>query len=498
LVVALTVGLGGRVQAQQTVRFDLADSVLAIRVGQSASLVLSSDCWVGSYDITLFFDGSRVQLTGAEAIAGGNLPAPTVSAGADTARLVASGTAPFLSCQPNEMAKLTLGMLPGATTGSLVTIRINTLSTVEGADATDESVAGLLDVCQALHTWGDLDDNVAISSRDALIALTAAVGLPTPGFDPAPADVDRDGQVTARDALFILSAGIGIEVGGSRAGEGIANRCAPLAPAPSDMLYWTDNGLTRVNAGDTIPVELGIFGNSTSPARFSPGGEKIVYVCNSGNNHICTVDRDGGNLHDLLVGNGQDANHPVWSPDGLKIAFIDIFVSEVTARSIITVDSTGANPFVVTTSTIPLLELGGWSGSGLVYTSNPSGVRRLNAINGDGTGGHEVVTSPSFQSPSEPAWSPAADAIVFHNGLFASGSIFTVSASGGTITRMGQLIGLGQAPSWLPAGIAFSSGAFGANSEVVLRVPSGRYFRLTRTTLSGGVSNPTFRGPPAP
>lgn len=77
--------------------------------------------------------------------------------------------------------------------------------------------------CLALGRYGDVDGERSVSSRDALLVLTHAVGLSIPG-NPALGDVDGDGVAGARDALIILSSAVGIDV--------TAFRILAVAPGP--------------------------------------------------------------------------------------------------------------------------------------------------------------------------------------------------------------------------------------------------------------------------
>src|SRR6185503_5066901 len=71
--------------------------------------------------------------------------------------------------------------------------------------------------CPARGHWGDPDQDRSAGSRDALIALSEAVGLDVSAFpEHGLADVDADGSVKARDALIILSYAVGFDVSGNR------------------------------------------------------------------------------------------------------------------------------------------------------------------------------------------------------------------------------------------------------------------------------------------
>jgi len=67
--------------------------------------------------------------------------------------------------------------------------------------------------CPARGHWGDPDGDGTAGSRDALIALSEAVGLDVSGFpEHGLSDVDADAAVKARDALIILSHAVGISM----------------------------------------------------------------------------------------------------------------------------------------------------------------------------------------------------------------------------------------------------------------------------------------------
>lgn|GEM_PF-5634936 len=70
--------------------------------------------------------------------------------------------------------------------------------------------------CPARGLWGDIDGDGNANSRDALIALSNAVGLDVSAFDISLGDVDGNGLTNARDALIILSNAVGVDVSAYR------------------------------------------------------------------------------------------------------------------------------------------------------------------------------------------------------------------------------------------------------------------------------------------
>lgn len=86
--------------------------------------------------------------------------------------------------------------------------------------------------CPARGRYGDLDGDQRANSRDALLVLSHAVGLPLDTLVPdiSLGDVDADGQVGSRDALIILSYAVGLGIPGQRVLVLAPGACATGSP----------------------------------------------------------------------------------------------------------------------------------------------------------------------------------------------------------------------------------------------------------------------------
>lgn len=84
--------------------------------------------------------------------------------------------------------------------------------------------------CPARGVFGDVDKDANINSRDALIALSNAVGLDVSAFDVSLGDVDGNGVTNARDALIILSSAVGLPVSAFRVGRLAGGACSSSLP----------------------------------------------------------------------------------------------------------------------------------------------------------------------------------------------------------------------------------------------------------------------------
>lgn len=204
-------------------------------------------------------------------------------------------------------------------------------------------------------------------------------------------------------------------------------------------------------------------GGNAFGARYSPGGERIVFyrtVSAAPNtvNHIFAMDFDGGNLVDLSAragGNFSDSD-PDWSPDGSRIVFVR------TPRA-------GA----------PEL----WT-----MNANGSNARLLLAL--------APATGVTGEYSPSPHWSPDGGRIAFAAvprtrlaGATLYPSIFVVNANGGQEQQLTDNDRINTNPIWSPDGsqIAWSAKDFlnrqnwrgwvmnasGADQRVLLEPPGG-------------------------
>ena len=129
------------------------------------------------------------------------------------------------------------------------------------ADLLPSAVVGSGAYCPARGRWGDIDGDGNANSRDALIALSNAVGLDVSAFDISLGDVDGNGTANARDALIILSNAVGVDVSAFRVlrlatGACAANAARALTIAPAGLLELVAGQTVRLEAraGDTAGV----------------------------------------------------------------------------------------------------------------------------------------------------------------------------------------------------------------------------------------------------
>jgi hypothetical protein len=152
--------------------------------------------------------------------------------------LTGGGDGTFGDVQVNEdslalgVARLA-GVNPAGVTGRVTLVNLQLVPLVKDTTTLTLTLSGLyaagtfadLDslavvsnavFCPARGLWGDIDGDGNANSRDALIALSNAVGLDVSAFDIGLGDVDGNGLTNARDALIVLSNAVGVDVSAYR------------------------------------------------------------------------------------------------------------------------------------------------------------------------------------------------------------------------------------------------------------------------------------------
>ena len=464
------------------------DSVLAILTGDTATIrlrVTNASDGISAYRVTIFLDDSRVTLAAADSFGYTQLDVPTVTPGSGQVTIEASG--PGYNSTTVDVANLVFAMAAGAQEGSLVSMRVDSLASTTSVDLLPNHRTDVLDVCQAVQRWGDLDDSRTITSRDALIAVTHAVGLPIGSFDPTVGDVDEDGITSTRDALYILSYVVGYLYYYERTGENRANRCAPLVPMPGDAAFRRNTVLYQVPAGDTAAVPVGVTMAYTYPISWAPDGSRIAYTDYFGGRyHFITIAPDGL-ARDTISPTGTYDLAPSWSPDGTRMAFVSSRPGS-SYYSVFVMDADAANEVRLTdTISVDYGSRLDWSPDGTRiafrgYNASEYGSNKLWVINADGTGLAEVFAGSSGHAPADPVWSPAGDSLAYDYG--SAGMIYKVAATGDTNgVRTSRLTNGQDYPNWMPEGILFR-GYPVPQYGVFLLTPGGRHLQITDGTSS--------------
>ena len=233
------------------------------------------------------------------------------------------------------------------------------------------------------------------------------------------------------------------------------NQLAFLSDRSGDEELWI------INANGTGATQLTSTGGTKANPAWSPVGNKIAFVHNS---DICVYDFTTNTTQNLTQGNGNNIM-PCWSPSGNQIVFAsdrggswDIWVMNA--------DGTG----VIQLTNNPQLEQHPvWSPNGQkiafergsdVWVMDANGANALNLTNGAGT------------LNRWPTWSPNSQSIAFER----DGDIYRINANGTGLTQL-TTMGSCFSPHWSKSAagnsaITFMSASSG-NPEIYVMAPDG-------------------------
>jgi len=168
------------------------------------------------------------------------------------------------------------------------------------------------------------------------------------------------------------------------------------------------------------------------------------------------------------------ASSPIWSPDGLQIAFISKRESQY---SIWTMASFGGSPTLLKSLDRYARELIAWTKTGKIYFAGGGGLYSLNVATQD-------VSSPITTSEANDrdfAISPAEDRIAFTDRINGQTDIWVASLSGGAPERVTNDSAPDSNPVWTSdgKGVVYSSKRNGISQVCLARLDGRQPVQLT-------------------
>ena len=447
--------------------------------------------------VTIGFDASKVDSIAVESSNPGMPSVSGTSPGAGRYTVTASGA---LGGYQVTAFRLRVRLAAGATNGVYLWMHADSLVS-SNLQVTTGAIARIGTLCHASHIYGDVDGNGQVDSRDALITLSAAVGLPVGGFSLDFGDVDEDGLVNSRDALMMLSYAIALPVNQSnRLGVGVSDACPGLT-APGETVVFNRNvggsgGIFRLDAAGGAPVQLTSVLTDQWP-RLNHAGTSVVFQCDSlGDPLVCRTTSAGANRATLLTSNppgsyAGNSTQPDWSLDGLRIAF-----NTRGGFGIGTMDTLGNNQFS-----------SGVFGSSVAWARVGDSLAVSNPFHFDifvfpigAPPGNSLDGNPGDVTYAAPIrWSPDGHTLATISYNNDGGSILTIPRTGGTPVYALAPNGI-RAFDWGPRGVIFAMpDAHGSLSLWMLQGGfGGPVVRLTNPGFGSGQADdqPSFRRNP--
>jgi len=484
-----------------------ADSAYGAPAGSNFDAVIQAQDYaaqgLGAFTVRIYFDENTVAFVTARSSCPDSVSWPLQApvTGTNYVELSAGGCS-NASITYQNVVTVTFQVLPGATAGGSLYVTPRTLADRFGTNRSDDGDGDVDEVCLAVGQWGDVDDDHQVNSRDALIALSNAVGLPTPGYFISRGDVDGDGFVGSRDALAMLSASIGYPpASGFRTGRGINTACAPQAVLPRPVYYIRNgtmpglpgvSGLVVRSANDSAETIVGDSAEANlytwQRPRVAPNGSAVLFVCYWQYYYdICRANPDGSGVVNLTAGSFATNGSPDWSPASDSIVYLSnnqIWVMAADGSNQHAIAFQPAVAYGVAWDPVP-------GSRRIAYVDASASPYSLHTRDIDSTVNDVLLfTSPgNTYDLRNMDWSPAGDSLAF--SIYVDGYRATYvlpSAVGAGGAARAALVGNENSyetyPAWTDQGLFITSyqnyPSSGASLRLFLQQPDGRVVRLRR------------------
>jgi len=208
------------------------------------------------------------------------------------------------------------------------------------------------------------------------------------------------------------------------------------------IIFSSSNNLYTMNEDGTSQVTLLSTALNENNPVWSPDGLRVAF---DGDDEIYVID---SNIRMLTNSIGFDNNNPAWSPSGKKIAFVSTRDSN---NEIYVMDEWGNNQVRLTNNTfIDINPTWSPDGNKIVFVSNRDGTKQLYTMNEDGTNQTRLLTST--YNDSMPTWSIDGKKIAFVSDRDGNNEIYTINSDGTNLTRITSNANSDTEPCWSPNG----------------------------------------------
>lgn len=268
------------------------------------------------------------------------------------------------------------------------------------------------------------------------------------------------------------------------------------------------SGVFVVEADGTGLGELPATPISESPdpsLAWSPDGESIAFGAESRGGDggfdidIYVADADGGGIERVTT-EPTFASGPSWSPDGSRLAFSGVDMSQMSGSvsagsdregsdesGIHTIRSDGTGLHQLTTE--PGDEYPAWSPDGavIVFGRLTKATGRIYTVSLDGDGPRKLTDPPEGYWDSQPSWSPDGSKIAFTRASESRSDVFLMNVDGTGVKKLTGKSGDGFSPDFSPDGkqIVFTRNDEGLTTHIHVMGADGTGVR--RLTKGVGV-----------
>lgn len=161
-------------------------------------------------------------------------------------------------------------------------------------------------------------------------------------------------------------------------------------------------------------------------ARWSPDGQRLVYVSVRENRQVIFTMRADGSEPAQLTANGVQNSEPAWSPDGRRIAFRS---ERSGTPEIYVMNADGSDQRALTSGIRAAYPAWSPDGSRILFTGTVENRANIYVMNADGTG-QRKLTETSTGHSRVAFWSPDGKQIVFNTTRDGNDEVYVMSADG--------------------------------------------------------------------
>ena len=312
-----------------------------------------------------------------------------------------------------------------------------------------------LDVSAAIQRSGTASYTSSGMTRAAISTGPPPLTSQTSSLVTKQFGLNRSAQLGAAGLLLLIVAGVGWYWWRHRGPD--ANRIGTLTVT---QLLGRKNDL-----GET----------GVRHARFSPDGKFITYASPKGNGSAIWLKQLGAGDSFPTQGEMPAASSPIWSADGLQIAFISKRESQ---SGIWAMAAFGGSPTLLGSLEVYARELIAWTKTGKIYFAGNGNLYAFNLAT------HNIsspITMAAAASEREFAISPNEDQVAYTDIINGQSDLWTAPLAGGAPTRLTNDSALDSNPVWTPDGraIVYSSKLNGIRQICMVRIDGRQPVQLT-------------------
>jgi WD40 repeat protein len=265
-------------------------------------------------------------------------------------------------------------------------------------------------------------------------------------------------SLTAIVALALAVAGVGLAVSAFRTGDRTRSVLSADTPSSEQIAFAKEEyghwQVFTVAADGTHKTRLTDLPTNQFHPVWSPDGTRIAFDAQSddGEMQILVMDADGSNVQTLTDGPGWNYL-PAWSPDGDRLAFVS---TRDDNDEIYVMNADGSGQQRLTAD--PEEDLSpSWSpdGTKIGFQSNRDGFNQIYVMGTDGSGVARLTDVEGF----DPSWSPDGARIAFASTTDGNPEIYSMNSDGSNVIRLTHDPSHDWSPTWSPDGsmLAFES-----------------------------------------